>query len=275
MPDGNSEAKYWDQTVKELAGKSDFDPLLAEQYRKTHSNLIARWADVTNSKRILKTDLFAEALHPSRAFLWDLIKANDRVIGMDISPEVTTRARARAESYAPHSSMQYVNCDVRQLPFASNTFDLIVSDSTLDHFHHTHEIATALTELNRILTPGGTLIITMDNKGNFTEPLYRLWLSLRLHPVFVGKTYSVKELKQALANAGFTVMETTSIIHNPRFVTRRIVPLLRKIDPTRFNHLIERCLTFFDSLENRRTKYITAQFIAAKAVKSSKPGSTL
>ncbi len=267
MPDGNSEARYWNQAVKELTSKSDFDPLLAEQYRQTHLNLIAGWADITNSRRILKTDLFAEAIHPPRAFLWDLLKANDQIIGIDISAEVTTRARDRAEYYAPHSSMQYVNCDVRQLPFASNIFDVIVSDSTLDHFHHTPEIATALTELNRILTPGGTLIITMDNKGNFTEPLFRLWLSLRLHPVFVGKTYSVMELKQALANVGFTVMETTSIIHNPRFVTRRIVPLLRKIDPVRFNGLVKRCLAFFDSLENKRTKYITGQFVAAKAVK--------
>lgn len=267
MSYGNSEAKYWDRTVRELTGKSDFDPLLAEQYRKTHLNLIAGWADVNNSKRILKTDLFAEALHPSRAFLWDLIKINDQIIGIDISAEVTARARDRTVHYAPHSSMQYVNCDVRQLPLANNAFDLIVSDSTLDHFHQTNEIDTALSELSRVLKPGGTLIITMDNKGNFTDPLFRLWLYLKLHPVFVGRTYSIGELEQALRNAGLTVAGTTAIIHNPRFFTRRIVPLVRKIDPVRFNGSIKRCLAFFDSLENKKVKYLTGQFIAVKAVK--------
>jgi len=267
MPKRNSESKYWDKAVKEVAGRPDFDPLLAEQYRRAYLNLIARWADATDGKRILKTDLFAEAVHPSRAFLWDLLKADNRVIGMDISAEVTARARARAVQYTSYSSVQCVSCDVRQLPFASNAFDLIVSDSTLDHFHHTHEIATALSELSRVLRPGGILIITMDNKSNFTEPLFRLWLSLRLHPVFVGKTYSVGELKQALTKAGLTVVETTAIMHNPRFFARRMIPLIHKVVPVRFDGLIKRCLAFFDGLENKKTKYLTGQFIAAKAVK--------
>jgi SAM-dependent methyltransferase len=267
MPEENSESKYWDQAVKEAASGPAFDPFLAEQYRRTHLNLLDRWADITDSKRILKTDLFAEALEPSRAFLWDLLKANGRVIGIDISAEATTRAKAEAVYHAPRSPLQCVSCDVRQLPFASDTFDLIVSDSTLDHFHHKHEIAIALSELSRVLSPGGTLIITMDNKGNFTEPLFRLWLSLRLHPFFIGKTYSVGELKQALANAGLAVVETTAIIHNPRFFARRMVPIIRKAVPVRFDRSIKRCLAFLDSLENRKTKYLTGQFIAAKAVK--------
>jgi len=107
----------------------------------------------------------------------------------------------------------------------------------------------------------------MDNKSNFTEPLFRLWLSLGLHPVFVGKTYSVGELKQALTSAGFTVLETTAIIHNPRFIARRMIPLIRKAVPVRFDKLIKRCLAFLDSLANKKTKYLTGQFIAAKAVK--------
>ena len=267
MPKKDSESKYWDKAVEEVAVRPDFDPLLAEQYRRVYVNLIARWAGINEGKRILKTDLFAEAVHPSRAFLWDLLKANDRIVGMDISTEVVARTRARAVHYVPKSSAQYVSCDVRQLPFASNAFDLIVSDSTLDHFHHTYEITIALSELSRVLRSGGTLIITMDNKGNLTEPLFRLWLSLRLHPVFVGKTYSVGELKKALEEAEFTVVETTAIVHNPRFFVRRMIPLIHKVAPVRFDRLIKRCLTFFDSLENKRTKYLTGQFIAAKAVK--------
>lgn len=266
----DSETSYWDRTVKKLAGKSDFDPLLAEQYRQAHSKLVARWADVRGSSRILKTDLFAEAVHPNRAFFWDLLNANDHVIGIDISAEVITEARDRAKCYAPNSQMRCVNCDVRQLPFASGSFSLIISDSTLDHFRHKYEIATALSELSRVLAPGGTLIITMDNKGNITEPLYRLWLFLKLHPVFVGKTYSVSELKQALADAGLVVVETTAIIHNPRFITRRLVPLIRKMAPVRFDNLMRRCLAFLHSLESKRTKYLTGQFIAAKAVKPLK-----
>ncbi|MEE9399120.1 MAG: class I SAM-dependent methyltransferase, partial [Dehalococcoidales bacterium] len=242
MTGKNYEAKYWDKVTKKAADGRDFDELLAEQYRRVHLNLLARWADVTTSQIILKTDLFAEALSPSRAFLWDMLKTHSNVIGIDVSGEITSWARTRAAQYAPNSSAKYINCDVRQLPFASNSFALIVSDSTLDHFRHKNEIITALSELSRVLKPGGTLIITMDNKDNLTEPLFRLWIYVGLSPIFRGKTYSIKELKQALAGVGLCVMDSTAIIHNPRFFARRTITFLRKVEPTRFNHWIRRGL---------------------------------
>ena len=267
MPHKDSEPGYWDKAAQKTAEVQEFDSLLAEQYRSVHLNLINRWADVANSSRILKTDLFAEAVHPHRSFLWDLLKANNQVIGIDISAEVTAQAKSKALQYAPGSSAQYINCDVRHLPFASNSFDLIISDSTLDHFHHSEEIVTALSELSRVLQPGGTLIITMDNKSNITEIPFRLWLALGLHPFFIGKTYSQKELNQALAKVGLQVIANTAIIHNPRFFARGTISLVRRISPDRFNKFIRRGLAYLDSFEQKRIKYLTAQFIAAKAVK--------
>ena len=267
MNSRNYKPEYWGQVTGKMAKGQDFDEALAEQYRQGHLNLLAKWADVTSSQTVLKTDLFAEALCPSRAFLWEMLKRNSNVIGIDISAEIASKAKARATHYAPNSLAEYKNCDVRQLPFASNSFDLIVSDSTLDHFRHKSEIVTALSELARVLKPGGTLIITMDNKGNLTEPLFRLWIRFGLAPFFIGNTYSIRELKQALAKAGLCVKDSTAIIHNPRFFTKLIVTLLRRIEPTRSNQWIKRLLKLLDSLEDRKTKYLTAQFIAAKAVK--------
>ncbi len=263
----NTEVEYWDQAAKKIAEGQDFDLLLAEQYRNAHLRLINRWADVSQIQRILKTDLFAEAIHPFRSFLWDLLKANQHVIGIDISSKVTSLARHRTAQYAPDSSVQYINSDVRQLPFTENCFDLIVSDSTLDHFHYSHEITVALAELSRTLKPGGTLIITMDNKGNITDPLMRLWNTLGWSRVFLGKSYSMKELNQALYEIGLQVMDNTAIIHNPRFFAREIITRVRKVEPNRFNGCINRCLAFFDRLERKKTRYRTAQFIAAKAIK--------
>ncbi len=253
----NFDTKYWDQVAKKMANGQDFDELRGEQYRRVHFNLLARWADITTSQIILKTDLFAEALCPSRAFLWDMLKTNSDVIGMDVPAEITSRAKTRSAQYAPNSA-EYINCDVRQSPFASNSFDLIISDSSLDHFRHKNEIATVLSELNRVLKPGGTFIITMDNKGNITEPLFRLWIFFGLAPFFIGKTYSIKELKQALAKAGFRVMDSTAIIHNPRLFTKKIIAFLRKIRPVTSDQWIRRGLVLLDGLEHRNTKYLTA-----------------
>lgn len=269
MTSRNYEPKYWGHVARNMANGQYFDEALAEQYQRVHLNLVARWADTTNSQMVLKTDLFAEALCPSRVFLWDILKRNSNITGIDISAKITSQAKTNAAQYAAGSSAEYITCDIRQLPFADTSFELIISDSTLDHFGNKREIVTALSELKRILKPGGTLIITMDNKGNLTEPLFRLWILLGLAPFFIGETYSIRELKQALAKAGLCVKDSTAIIHNPRLVTKVIIALLRKVKPTRFNHLISRGLVFLDSLENRKAKYLTAQFIAVKAVKPS------
>ena len=206
---------------KDVSKCSHFDELLAEQYRRVHLNLLNRWGGIDGAWRILKTDLFAEAVQPYRAFFWDLLKANTSVVGIDISPSLTSGARSEEAARSPGASAEYASCDVRHLPFASNSFDLIVSDSTLDHFSDEEDIMTALLELSRVLKPGGNLVITMDNKGNITEPLFRLWIYLGLSDFYIGKTYSNRELREALTAAGLSVVDTTAIIHNPRFFTRR------------------------------------------------------
>lgn len=266
MTSKNYEAEYWGRIAKKIKVGQDFDQLLAEQYRRVHLDLLTSWADITNGQIILKTDLFAEAMCPSRAFLWDVLKTNNNIIGIDVSVEIVSRAKVRAEQCAAIPA-EYINCDLRRLPFTSNSFDIIISDSSLDHFNDKSEIATALSELSRVLKPGGTLIITLDNRDNLTEPFFRLWIWLGLAPFFIGRTYTIKELKQALDRVGLYVINSTAIIHNPRFFTKKVINFLRKVETTRFNYWIRRGLVFLDSLENRKTRYLTAQFIAAKAVK--------
>jgi ubiquinone/menaquinone biosynthesis C-methylase UbiE len=53
--------------------------------------------------------------------------------------------------------------DTRRLPFPRDIFDLIVSNSTLDHFSTGEEIAAAIGEIVRVLKPMGHLVITLDN----------------------------------------------------------------------------------------------------------------
>jgi SAM-dependent methyltransferase len=263
------EAGYWAELATGKVNGQDYDVLLAEQYRQVHLDLISRWADITAGQVILKTDLFAEAVSPSRAFLWEMLKTENEIIGIDVSKTTTYRARMNSAEFAPDSPGTFVNCDVRRLPFTDDSLDCIVSDSTLDHFSDTGEIDTALAEFRRVLKPGGRLILTMDNKSNLTEPLFRLWIGLGLAPFFIGKTYTMGELRRALDRAGLGVSASTAIIHNPRFFTKVIIALLRKIGRNRFDRPIKRGLAYLDSLENSRIKYLTAQFIAVKAVKPS------
>src|SRR5204863_8026948 len=56
--------------------------------------------------------------------------------------------------------------DVRALPFADGSFDVVVSTSTLDHFQARADIDTALRELHRVLASDGLAVVTLDNPWN-------------------------------------------------------------------------------------------------------------
>lgn len=260
-------SEYWDSTSKKIPLGQDYDELIAEHYRIAHLNLIDKWTQDSCYQAVLKTDLFAEAMCPSRSFAWELLGKFSNLTGIDVSDEICHKARETAAHYAPLHSLEATACDVRKLPFTDGSFDLIVSDSTLDHFKFTRDIDIALNELARVLKPGGTLILTLDNKSNITEPLFRLWIAMGLSSFFIGKTYSMKELERALARTGMPVTDKTTLIHNPRFFAKLMAAILRKTQPGKASGRIKRLLGFFDSLENKPTKYLTAQFIAIKAIK--------
>ncbi|MCK4830594.1 class I SAM-dependent methyltransferase, partial [bacterium] len=121
------EAEHWNEISSGWSLKGYSNELLAEHKRKTHLGLIARWADVTNSHRILKTDLFAEAFAQEQ-FLFDIAKTNSNVVAMDISREIVALAKRQARQHNVDAS-RYICCDVRHLPIQSNSIDLIISDS--------------------------------------------------------------------------------------------------------------------------------------------------
>jgi ubiquinone/menaquinone biosynthesis C-methylase UbiE len=84
-----------------------------------------------------------------------------RAIGIDVwhsrgeagnRPEATWR-NARAEGVADRIDVR--DADARDLPFADNTFDVIVSSLVLHNIHGRAERAKALSEIARVLKPGG------------------------------------------------------------------------------------------------------------------------
>jgi len=265
MQDNCNEAEYWNHVAGRMAGRFHLDELSGEHKRNAHLSLLARWAAVTSNKTVLKTDLFEEALGPDH-FLFHLAKLTSNVVGIDISSVIASRASIRSRQHGFNLG-RYICCDVRQLPFNSDSFDLVISNSTLDHFSNEGDIIAALHELRRVLRSSGILIITMDNKGNLTEPFFRLWMLLGLGPFFVGKTYSIGQMRHVLESVGFRVEDATAIIHSPRFITVRTIRILHKLSARKFDPLIRKGLALLDMFEKRRTKYLTGLYVAVKAVK--------
>lgn len=249
----------WDKTLHQLSGKAHYlDAFLGALKRRAHLQLIERWGGLPAAGRVLKTDLFEEAMGPD-AFLSDLGKGEETVIGMDISPAVAVKARARF----PASCV--LAADARGLPFADGCFALIISPSTLDHFPEPRDLNLSLCELARVLEPGGRLIITLDNRQNIFDPLLRLANRLRLVPYYLGRSYTAHELREELEGAGLVVEETTAILHNPRLTAVGAIALARKLNWPWFTRLVQRTLIQAQRLEKTRLRYYTGSFVAAKA----------
>lgn len=81
----------------------------------------------------------------------DMLAPMGEVSGIDLDEGAIAAAGRRG-----HADVQVVA--VEELPFADGTFDLI---TCLDVLEHTSDDVVALTELHRVLRPGGRIVITV------------------------------------------------------------------------------------------------------------------
>ena len=254
---------YWD-AISGVWLKSHPQALWRQHSDAVNSRLFGRWLDPGAIGRVLKTDLFDEAfgggLYPM------LASRATHVVGLDLSA-VTARA-----AQCHHSGLSGLAADVRHLPYADGAFDVIVSNSTLDHFTSLDDVVVSLGELWRVLRPGGRLLLTLDNLANPVIALrnslpIRLLNRLGIVPYYVGATCGPKGLKRMLAQTGFEVLEMSAVLHHPsviavaaaRALQRRAAPATRQ----RFLAL----LGAFERLGDWPTRFLTGHYVAVKALR--------
>ncbi len=79
------------------------------------------------------------------------------VIGIDLSLDSASRARAKAETEDLSKRVKFATADGECLPFADSTFDAVVSECS---FSLMPDKAVGAKEIARVLKPGGWLAIT-------------------------------------------------------------------------------------------------------------------
>lgn len=154
------------------------------------------------------------------------LKAKGAIVtGTDISLLAVERARQRG------INARQVALDDCPLPFPDGAFDVVVSDSTIEHLFFYRQ---ALTECVRVIRPGGRFIILLPNIGHWR---YRLWLMAGRFPYFKdGPTdmthlrfFTVHEAKQLCESLGLRVYRFDGSASlwvrdlYPAFFRRRIV----------------------------------------------------
>jgi ubiquinone/menaquinone biosynthesis C-methylase UbiE len=76
-------------------------------------------------------------------------------------------------------------CSATNLPYKSNTFDLIVCNSALEHIKDYKKV---ISEIHRVLNPGGVLILTVPNSEiQFGKRFNKFWTFILNLPIQIKK----------------------------------------------------------------------------------------
>jgi SAM-dependent methyltransferase len=267
--------EYWDG-LAQLWRDARPTPLWRRHSDAVNAALLERWLP-QRVGRVLKTDLFDEAI--SGGLYGALAARADDVVGIDVSGEIVQAATER------HPGLRAQQADVRTLPFEAETFDAIVSNSTLDHFDDQGEILASLRELHRVLRPEGRLILTLDNPWNpmnaLAKALPRDWLnrvwirharltaSVGHVPYHVGETMGASRLREVLPALGLEIRDEAAIMHAPRALVVIVAELLdRRAGPRTQRRFLD-VLARLERLSGWPSRYVTAHFVAVNAVKRS------
>jgi ubiquinone/menaquinone biosynthesis C-methylase UbiE len=118
-----------------------------------------------------------------------------KLVGADVSQVALDRARKRL----PDAELVLVEPD-EPLPFADNVFDLVTCIETLEHVR---DVQLALSEIRRVLRPGGRLALTTPASAR-----WRVLFRGVEHPFSPHiRSFTRRSLRTTLESMGFHILE--------------------------------------------------------------------
>jgi SAM-dependent methyltransferase len=181
-----------------------------EYYRRCEIALIQRSLGDLAGRRVLKLDLWNEAFN-TRILHW-LADEGAETYGLDLSNVVAHQARRNTTAVG--HPVRLVRSDIRELPFADDSFDAVYTMGTIEHID---EYAHAVAEIHRVLKPGGRAIIGVPHKWNlFLRPAL-VWLLDQFdgYAYSPEKSFSAPELRRTIESTGLKVGRRSGILSIP------------------------------------------------------------
>jgi len=126
------------------------------------------------------------------ARLFATMASDGQVIGIDVSDQMVEVARDQSTSFA---NVQFKVASAENLPFPDNSFTHAFSMESLYYYA---DIAQALSEIQRVLEPGGVFVMVVDLYQENT-PTHQ-WIETLKVPV---QLLSVADYRSLFAAAGF------------------------------------------------------------------------
>jgi len=247
----------WDQIAIKFP---DLFPAASTQYyREREIELLGRTVEPLNGKRVLKLDLWNEAVN-TRILHW-MSAAGATCHGLDVSHVTASRAKAGTNGFT------VIQADMRHVPFRDRSFDLVYTIGTLEHIEEYRE---ALREIFRVLKPGGLIIAGVPYKWDpFLRPvLVSLLDAVGKYPYSPEKSFGQREFAQIVKSVGYRVKEQTGLLAFPGLIRLMELFLLRR--KVKWPGLFSLLLTPFGRLEARYAWYRAKGYLLV--VVAEKPG---
>lgn len=183
-----------------IHGSRAYDVVLGPFIRTTDKQILAR-AGVALGSRLLDvgTGPGYLALAASK-----LVGMDGAAVGIDASPEMIDRARKLAARRG--SKAEYIVATAQTLPFDDDSFDVVVSRLV---FHHLPGATKkqALSEMARVLKPGGRLLI-VDLASTTARGAHRI-----VAHVLGNEPETGVDLMALIHGAGFRQLTCGQLVH--------------------------------------------------------------
>ena len=165
----------------------EMPPRIIEQRERVHDEVQKNIAISVKGLRPKKVLDIGTGYGMNLTFLAHRFGKSSRIWSVDASPGVVREVRKmmRSHEYSRHITVKQASSE--QLPFKSDHFDLIASMFLL---HHLSNPKRGLSEMERVLTNGGKLIIA-DWKPSAAKPL-----KLHKQSEIPSPNFVIKQLKQ-------------------------------------------------------------------------------
>ncbi len=215
-----------------------------QYYRRCEIALLRRHFGDLRGKRVLKLDLWNEAIN-TRILHW-IREQGAEAFGIDVSGVVAGRARRNASLAA--GELHLAQCDIRELPFLAGSFDYVYTMGTIEHIE---EYQLAVSEISRVLRPGGKAIVGVPHKWNvFLRPLLVALLDrFGKYAYSPELSFSARELRDVVVRSGLSAGPRTGILSIPGIL--RMADLFCYSRRIPLHHLSPLFLWPFDFAETR------------------------
>jgi len=201
------ERKFSEKNVKDSYSKvAWFYDLWSRLTEAKAARRALDWADIHDGESILEVAVGTGIMFA------EIVRRNPqgRNEGVDLSPAMLERAAKRL-SGQPAEQYNLQPASAYDLPFPSNTFDVLLNNYMLDLLP-AEDFVAVLSEFRRVLKPGGRVVISPFGFGD--KSYHRLWFWLAKHfPALLTECRPIS-LSASLTAAGFESVQAEPVSQN-------------------------------------------------------------